>query len=73
MLYCACSHSCKYHMVQRCIIPPCALMQHCLMQKYIEINVAIEMYHSGVCVIKVIKYDTNYSKIDLVCLTSPFL
>lgn len=33
--YSACSHACRYHMVQGCINPPCALMQRCLMQKYI--------------------------------------
>lgn len=26
-MYSACSHSSRYHMVQGCIIPPCALMQ----------------------------------------------
>lgn len=31
--YSACSRSSNCHMVQRCIIPPCALMQHCLMQE----------------------------------------
>lgn len=51
--YSACSHSCIYHMVQGCIILPCALMQHCLMQKYLESDMAIVMHHGvlGVCVI----------------------
>lgn len=30
--YSACSRFCRYHTVQGCIIPPCALMQYCLMQ-----------------------------------------
>lgn len=44
--YCACSLSCRYHMVQGCIIPPCALMQHCLIQKYTVFDFAIEIRNS---------------------------
>lgn len=49
--YSACSHSCRYHMVQGCIIPPCALMQHCLMQKCSQMDVAVEMRHGVLCVV----------------------
>lgn len=50
--YSACSHSCRYHMVQGCISPPCVLMQHCLMQNYTPVDVAQEMHDGdlGVCV-----------------------
>lgn len=39
--YSACSHSCGYHMVQVCIIPPYTLMQHWLMQKCSQMDVAV--------------------------------
>lgn len=39
-------------MVQGCTSPPCALMQHCLMQNYSLVGVAIEIHDGdiGVCV-----------------------